>query len=400
VTARPSLLVVFYADPDRYPPTYSAVCLLAQHFRVRIICRKTADPPSVTWPEGVRVDRIGLGGAAARRMQASHAGKIAEFFHFAWAVRSALAAERPRLVYAYESHALVTLRLGGCQAPIVYHRHDLEELGPIDRRSLGGWALLWARRLGRSADLVVMPEKQRLIDYQRFVGDDRPGIVVPNFPLRASFPPPDDWRRVFEERARQVEVLFRGGIGRDNGVLEIVRAIPHLDRSISLRLCGEAAPDFLRQIEALAAELGVADRVRYDGYVPYPRLNRETLRASVGVALYRPTNINLRHSASAANKLYEYAACGVPIIVPDQPSLRSFLAGEPWVAHVDAHDPADVARAIEALISTREGYEARCLAARRAFEERFNYDVVFQPLLSTILALAAERPPSGAGPDA
>lgn len=399
MTARPSLLVVFYADPDRYPPTYSAVCLLAQHFRVRMVCRNSAEPPSMTWPEGVRVDRIGPRRTLAEQIAATPAEKAAEYLRFVWAVRSTLAAERPRIVYAYEPHALVALALGGCRAPIIYHRHDLEA-GPVDRRSLQGWVHLWARRLGRSADVIVMPEKRRLSDYQRFVGDGRPGTVVPNFPLRVSFPAPDDWGPILEERRRRVEVLFRGAIGRDNGVLETVRALAHLEPPLSLRLCGSAAPEFLSEIQREAAALGVADRVRYDGYVPYPRLNRETLRASVGVVLYKPTNINWQHLGSATNKLYEYAASGLPVVVPDWPSFRELLEGEPWVAFANAEDPEGVARAIAGLRSPPEEYQARCLLARRAFEERFNYDVAFQPLLATILALAAERPPSGAGPDA
>ena len=197
VTARPSqanLLIVFYADPDRYPPTYSAACLLAQHFRVRLMCRRlrrsavdgvagrtcasiasahAAPPPSRT-PRRPR---------RRPRSTSASCGRCGP--------RSRPSA--PAIVYAYEPHALVALRLGGCRAPIVYQRHDPEELGPIDRRSLQGWVNLWARRLGRSADVVVMPEKQRLIGYQRFVGDGRPGMVIPNFPLRTSFPAPDDW---------------------------------------------------------------------------------------------------------------------------------------------------------------------------------------------------------------
>ncbi len=343
----------------------------------------------MTWPEGVRIDRVGPSVSPSEQLAASPAAKLAEYARFVRAVRAALAAERPQVVYAYEPHALAALAIAGCGAPIVYHRHDLEALGPIDRRSLQGWLYLWARRLGRSADLLVMPERQRAIDYQRFVGDDRAALVVPNFPLRASFPPIDDWGAVLARRSGERQVLLRGALGPDNGILEMVRALAHLDASISLRLCGAAAPSFEREIVALAAGLGVSDRMRCDGYVPYARMNRETVAASVGVVLYRPTNINWQHLGSATNKLYEYAACGVPAVVPDRPSFREFLGGETWVAYADAADPASVAQAIEGLLSDGEAYEARCRAARRAFEERFNYEAVFQPLLAKVLELAA-----------
>jgi len=99
-------------------------------------------------------------------------------------------------------------------------------------------------------------------------------------------------------------------------------------------------------------------------------------------------SFNWTFSASATNKLYEYAACGLPALVPDRASYREVLGAEPWVEFVDETDPRSIAAAITRILSDRAGYDARCRAARRAFEERFNYEAVFAPLLSRIVALA------------
>lgn len=393
---KPALLVVFYANPDRYPPTYNAVRLLREHFRVRVICRANADPPSVTWPDDVRVDRVGPAVPDHEKYTVSSAAKLREYLGFVWAVRRALAADRPQVAYAYEPHALTALGLAGCRARTVYHRHEIEDLGPIDRRSLQGWILALSWRFGRRADLLVFPEQHRADMYQRFVGDPRSPLIVPNFPLLSAFAAPTDWPAILEARWREKVLLYRGAIGAYNGILQMVRALPDVDAAITLRLCGGAEPEFARALRALATELCVAGRVRHDGFVPYDRLNRETVGAAVGLVLYQRVQANLEFNATATNKLYEYAACGVPVVVPDRPSFRAFLSGESWVEYADAAEPASVASAVGRLFADRAQYEERARAARRAFEERFNYEAVFAPLRARVLALAGHPHPGGA----
>ncbi len=384
----PGLLVVFYGNPDRYPPTRNAILMLREHFRVHLVCRAGAEPPSASWPDEVRVERVGPRLSDQEKTDGSPAAKLREYLGFVWAVRRALSAERPAVAYAYEPHALSALALAGCRAKVVYHRHELEDAGPFVWGSIQSWVQALARRRGRQASLVVFPEEHRAEMYQRAVGDPRSALIVPNFPLLAAFPAPSPWPALLEARWQQKVVLYRGSLGPGNGILQMVRALPHLDPGVSLRLCGSADPRFVQEFEGIAAELGVAGRLRYDGFVPFDRLNRETLAAAAGTVLYQPTGVNNEFNATATNKLYEYAACGVPVVVPSSPTYRSFFAGESWVEHAQPDDPAAVAAAIQRLFVDRGRYEERCRAARRAFEERFNYEIVFAPLLERILALA------------
>ena len=381
-----ALLVVFYADPDGYPPTVNAVRLLAEHFRVRILARAEAQARGITWPEGIRIDRLGPGLSTRERDAAPAADKLREYLAFILAVRRALAEDRPSVVYAYEPHALGALALSGCRAPIVYHRHESE--APFVWKNLQSWIGLLALRRAPRAELVVFPERLRAAEYQRLSGDDRPPLVVPNFPLRAAFPPPD-LAALIPERLRGPVAHYRGAVGSENGIVQMVGALRHLSPAISLRVSGRAEPAFVRELEGLAASLGCAGRLRYDGFVPFEQLNVETARSAVGLVLYQAVSNNLTNNVSATNKLYEYAACGLPVVVPDRPAFREFLAGEAWVEYADARDPASIARAIEACLSGGPArYEQRARAARRAFEERLNFEAVFGPLLDRILRMS------------
>jgi glycosyltransferase involved in cell wall biosynthesis len=393
-SALPTLLVVFYGNPDYYPPTYNAVSLLRSRFRVSVVSRRS-ETALRDWPDGVRVERVGPGRSTADIAVLSRARKLADLSEFVWAVRRALRAEAPRVVYAYEPHALVAATLAGCRAPIVYQRHEIEALERIDLRSLDGWVLRASLPASRRAKIVVFPEKSRAEYYQRSVPGLRTPVIVPNFPLRAAFPEPS-FDALLSARFARRQVLYRGSVGAANGLREAVAALPLISPETgetTLRVCGRSTPAFLDELERLAAEKGVQGRVDFAGFIPFERLNRETLDGSVGLLLYQAVHLNWAYSASATNKLYEYAACGLPAVVPDRASYREMLGGEPWVELVDETDPRSIAAAITRILADRTRYDARCRAARRAFEERFNYEAVFAPLLDRIVALTDEGSP-------
>ncbi len=168
----------------------------------------------------------------------------------------------------------------------------------------------------------------------------------------------------------------------------MIRALPHVAPDLTLRLCGTARPAFGDEVRALSDTLGVRTRVQLGGFVPYEQLNRETPEALVGLVLYQPRETNMIFNATATNKLYEYAACGVPTVVPDNPAFREALAGESWVAFADPTDPVSVAAAVTRLLADDDAYDARSRAARTAFDTRFHFESGFAPLRDALRRLA------------
>lgn len=387
--ARPRLLVVFYANPDHYPPTFNAVSLLCEHFDVHVVCRKS-DRETRLWPAGVRLTRVGPSRNHAEAMAVSKAEKLGEFLAFVWAVRSAIAEQKPAIVLAYEPHGFTASSLAGCRVPLVYQRHEVEELDALSRRSLGGWVSRYALQKSDTAALLVFPEAHRAAYYQRFVKLRREPMIVPNFPLRSSFPEPD-FARLLPERARARHVLYRGAIGPANGLREAISAMPHLDAAITLRLCGASDPAYRDELEQLAIAEGVRDRVELTGFIQFDELNRRSQCASVGLMLYQPIGTNWTFIATANNKLFEYAACGVPALAPDRLAFQELVGNEGFVELVDESDPRAIAAAVERILASPEAYEARSRLARKRFEEQFNYERVFQPMLTRMRELAAHQ---------
>ena len=76
------------------------------------------------------------------------------------------------------------------------------------------------------------------------------------------------------------------------------------------------------------------------------------------------------------------------MVVPDRESYRDYLGDAEWVTNADVDDPRSIARAIMSILADRERYAAMSRAARRAFEEQYNYERVFAPVRERILELS------------
>lgn len=147
-------------------------------------------------------------------------------------------------------------------------------------------------------------------------------------------------------------VLVPGTVERRKNLEVLVRALTHLDgaRIVSV---GPSTP-YRTECERLAAELGVAARVEFRGYIS----RRELLELYATCA------------AVAVPSLYEgfgYAAAqamcaGVPVAVSDRSSLPEVADGAPALP---AEDPAAWAQTLGAILRDSASSE-RAAASRRA----------------------------------
>jgi glycosyltransferase involved in cell wall biosynthesis len=127
-----------------------------------------------------------------------------------------------------------------------------------------------------------------------------------------------------------------------------------------------------------------------DGWLALDESQSRASHASVGLSIYKPVTKSLEYVASASNKLFEYAAMGLPVIVPERENYREFLGDAEWVTYAEIEQPEAFARALTSIFADRERYVAMSRAARRAFETGYNYERVFEPVLERIRALAGE----------
>ncbi|MEW5856155.1 MAG: glycosyltransferase [Cyanobacteriota bacterium] len=383
--------VLIYANPDSYPPTVNAVHLLAEHFDV-VLMGRNQDPPHGEYPSNVRVHRLGEYTSMQERVQASTRAKLWEYINFIAQARRLL--QDVSLIYAYDAFAFTAAylcrRLLHPSVSLIYHNHDLNEhLFPIS--SLTGWVQRGERKWAHEAALVVFPVQERALFFKKVTNLKEPPIIVPNFPRKSFFKASKDWDSLMHERFKKSQILLQGAISVQNSLLDIIKSLTFTNNAIRLKLIGPIQEKEQHLMTNFANQNNVNDRVEYFKPIPYSELRSHTWNASIGVCLYKKVSINHQTMATASNKIYEYAACGLPIIVSDFPNHREHFASESWVHFADPDNPQSIASAVQNIFSDFENYKAMCLAARQAFEEKFNYEAAFEPLLLDIKRLVMSK---------
>ncbi len=116
----------------------------------------------------------------------------------------------------------------------------------------------------------------------------------------------------------------------------------------------------LTELETLARQRGVGDRVELRGYIPYAQVARELQQAAVAIVPL-PDEPVARLFTSPL-KLFDYMAAGTPIVASDLPSVREVLRDGENALLVPPGNAGAFAAAIERLLA--EPALARCLASQ------------------------------------
>jgi glycosyltransferase involved in cell wall biosynthesis len=381
-----SIGILIYANPDHYPPTINATHLLSEHFDLVVIGRNQ-DIPDREYPSNVKIYRLGKYTTVREREQASIGAKFWEYISFVVQARHLL--KQVSLIYAYDAFGYVAACI--CQLlwqkiPLVYQCHETSEhLAPLS--SLTGLIHRVERAWINKAAAVVFPDKDRAAFFQKVTNLQKELLIIPNFPLKDYFKFSVDWNLLIKERWENITLFYRGSISDSSAMQESITAASLLDQNVNIKFVGFLTLANAEKLTSWVEHIKVSSSFDYLGTLPYKDLQDHTLAATIGFALYKNTYFDRVACVTACNKIYEYAACGLPVIVSDFPNYREYLGNEAWAHFANPDGPHSIASAIQDILRDFGNYQAMCLAARRAFEKNYNYESAFSPLLAKIKEL-------------
>ncbi len=135
-----------------------------------------------------------------------------------------------------------------------------------------------------------------------------------------------------------------------------------------------------------AARLGLSESVRLPGFIGHDRLPDLIARANVGLL---PFHACPHINATLANKLFEYMALALPVIVSDVPPMVRVLAETSCGLSFHSGDAADLASQIARLANDPEAARRYGEAGAEAVRERYHWEVDAARLTAAVEAPGA-----------
>jgi glycosyltransferase involved in cell wall biosynthesis len=160
------------------------------------------------------------------------------------------------------------------------------------------------------------------------------------------------------------ELLFVGRLDRQKGADVALHALARLTgpaAALPLRVVGTGPEE--AALRRLAGELGVADRVRWDGQVPQAELADRYRRAAVLVVPGRDEGLGL---VAAEGQL-----CGAPVVAAAAGGLLDVVADGQTGRTFPPGQPDVLARTVEAVLADPDATARLATAARERAAARF-----------------------------
>jgi glycosyltransferase involved in cell wall biosynthesis len=165
-------------------------------------------------------------------------------------------------------------------------------------------------------------------------------------------------------------IAYAGHLYGWKGVQVLLDALARVPEADGLIVGGQVGEPDLGRLQAQAAALGIADRVRFTGQVPPGDVAGLLARATALVLPNTPSAVSTRYTSPL--KLFEYMAAARPIVASDLPALREVLRHEDTALLVPAGDAAALAAALRRLLDD-EVLAARLAGAAREAVARYTW---------------------------
>lgn len=265
---------------------------------------------------------------------------------------------------------------------VLYHEHDSPTPGapvasPIRK------ICLWARRkLSRRATACLLPNEAREKHFRLDVEKPVNTLCVWNCPRREE-------AAILSENKKTagLRVIYHGSIVPERLPGAVLEAFARLPGDITLQVIGYetmGSRGYVEKLKKLARELRIEERITFLGTLERHQQILDCCRLShAGFALMplKSTDINMQHMIGASSKVFQYLACGLPVIVSDLPDWREAYVKPGYGLSCDPSDPDSIAKAIRWLFE--HPLEARQMGenGRQKILREWNYETQFQPVM-------------------
>jgi glycosyltransferase involved in cell wall biosynthesis len=233
------------------------------------------------------------------------------------------------------------------------------------------------------ATLLLVPDAQRAVLLQKQAGRVLNIRTVRNVPLLKAAA-----RKAFHTTAGDkysFSVVYHGSLGPAQSIDAVIQSMPLWPPKVRFHIYGRPGVERQMELEVLARQLGVDERLCFEGWVPTKNLIERLREHSVGLSFLKPETDNWKYSAGASNKRYQYMQAGLAQISDNNPDVIQLIEGNKVGFCVAPDNPRAIAEKVNLLFQDKSLRAKFGSNGHRLYETEFYYEKEFAPVLSFIL---------------
>lgn len=143
-------------------------------------------------------------------------------------------------------------------------------------------------------------------------------------------------------------LIYQGAVNKDRGLEELIETFSYLPEVYHLLIIGSG--DVHQRLVEKTMELKL-NHIHFTGQMPFCELAAYTIQADLGVSLEKSTNLNYRYALP--NKVFDYLASSVPILVSPLKELSAILDKHDVGQLIPSHEPKVIAETIKSIFANQ-----------------------------------------------
>jgi hypothetical protein len=379
------VLVLHFTHPEGYPPALNAInCLAEKVDSLKII---TTDTLPKKWSYKSNVDFELIEGEYDRFsfVKKSIYVKLKRYFTFISTIRKAIKKEKPNLVVIYDNvpfllYLFATLLLKK-KHKLWAHNHDIYPASKYTKYSINWFSFYAIQRYFHCIDYFSLPAMERKIMFPlaQFTGKF---FFIPNYPSKKIIKSKVD-RTANWDKNKYLKVVYPGSPSIKNGFEELIKTmnVRINEKIVTLTIVGETNKKYKNDLYAYAKLFGVADQLFFVSRIPYTEMPNFLSSYHIGWAMYKPEDMRTETVATASNKIYEFLANAMPIIVYDNEHHREHLSNTAATYFSDLSTKS----INDLLVHIDANYNELSTAALSEFNLKYQFERCFNKVAHEIL---------------
>lgn len=308
---------------------------------------------------GVRCDVIDLGEEYLGKLNSIYK-KIKRIIKRPILAAKKICEFKPDVIHAndFDTLSFVYKAAKKCGARVVYDSHEVfaENIGISNNKLLNKYIIMREKYLVRRIFKMISVSNAAAEYFEKKYNIERPTVIT-NCPMRNTLP--------LKEKSDGFEVVYQGLMVAGRGYEEFVDSAKYLDDGIKLILRGYGTLESSLKEKIEKDEL--QNKVKFMEPVEVAQLVSAASASHLGIVITKPVNLNFLLSVS--NKVFEYAAAGLPVILSDIPEHRYLNDKYNFGVILKEVTPECIAQAINELYKDTEKYNLLMKNAKTMAEE-------------------------------